>query len=50
LLLSEASDVPLRHINVGDLVKAKDLHTGFNDEWQSYDVDEDKASFAEPLA
>lgn len=29
-------------INVGDFVKEKGCHTGFNEEWQSYDVDEDK--------
>lgn len=30
------------HLNVGDLVKDKGLHEGWNEEWQSYDVDDDK--------
>ncbi len=41
-LLAQLSPVPLRHINVGDLVKEKDLHEGYDEEWQSYVVDEDK--------
>ncbi|KAL8283664.1 hypothetical protein RQP46_005459 [Phenoliferia psychrophenolica] len=30
------------HVNVGDFVKEKECHSGYNDEWQSWDVDEDK--------
>ncbi|GAA5891096.1 hypothetical protein JCM6882_006418 [Rhodosporidiobolus microsporus] len=30
------------HVNVGDFVKEKGCHQGWNDEWQSWDVDEDK--------
>jgi len=41
LLVSE-SPIPLRHINVGDLVKEKGLHEGYDPEWQSYNVDDDK--------
>jgi len=41
-LLAQESPVPLRHINVGDIVKDKALHEGYDDEWQSYVVDEDK--------
>ncbi|KAI0053162.1 P-loop containing nucleoside triphosphate hydrolase protein [Auriscalpium vulgare] len=41
-LLANESPIPLRHINVGDLVKEKGLHDGFDEEWQSYSVDEDK--------
>ena len=41
-LLAEESPLPLRHINVGELVKEKDLHEGYDEEWQSYTVDEDK--------
>jgi adenylate kinase len=41
LLVSE-SPIPLRHINVGDLVKEKGLHEGYDPEWQSYTVDDDK--------
>jgi len=29
-------------INVGDFVKEKECHSGFNEEWQSWDVDDDK--------
>jgi adenylate kinase len=41
--LVEASAAPLQHINVVELVKQKELHDGFDQEWQSYIVDEDKA-------
>ncbi|KAI0064880.1 P-loop containing nucleoside triphosphate hydrolase protein [Artomyces pyxidatus] len=50
-LLAEESPIPLKHINVGDLVKEKGLHDGFDEEWQSYSVDEDKVlDELEPLA
>jgi len=50
-LLSEESPIPLRHINVGDLVKERGLHEGYDQEWQSYTVDEDKLlDELEPLA
>ena len=41
-LLVEESPVSLTHINVSDWVKEKSLHEGFDQEWQSYTVDEDK--------
>ncbi|TFY74972.1 hypothetical protein EWM64_g9039 [Hericium alpestre] len=41
-LLAEESPVPLQHINVGEWVKEKGLHEGYDEEWQSYTVDEDK--------
>ena len=41
LLVSE-SPIALKHINVGDLVKEKSLHEGYDPEWQSYTVDDDK--------
>ncbi|KAG8806988.1 factor activating pos9, partial [Serendipita sp. 400] len=41
-LLVEQSPIPLKHVNVGDLVKLQGLHEGFDEEWQSYTVDEDK--------
>lgn len=41
-LLAQQSPVALRHINVGDLVKEKGLHNGYDEEWQSYNVDDDK--------
>ena len=42
-LLAQESPVPLKHINVGELVKQKGLYEEFDEEWQSYTVDEDKA-------
>jgi len=41
LLVQEAS-VPLKHINIGDLVKEKNLYESYDEDWQSYEVDEDK--------
>ncbi|KAJ7293378.1 AAA domain-containing protein [Mycena rebaudengoi] len=41
-LLVEESPVPLRHINVGEWVKEKGFYEEFDQEWQSYTVDEDK--------
>jgi len=41
-LVASASPVPLRHINVGELVKKRSLHSGYDEEWQSYTVDDDK--------
>ncbi|GAA5932584.1 hypothetical protein JCM3775_005969 [Rhodotorula graminis] len=38
----ETSAAPWQHLNVGDFVKEKGCHQGWNDEWQSWDVDEDK--------
>ncbi|KAJ3554701.1 hypothetical protein NM688_g2970 [Phlebia brevispora] len=50
-LLAEESSVPLKHINVGDLVKEKGLYEEYDEEWQSYTVDEDKLlDELEPLA
>jgi len=46
LLASSSSSLTpsltLRHINVGDLIKEKSLHDGWDEEWQSWDVNEDK--------
>lgn len=41
-LLADESPIPLTHINVGDWVKEKALYENFDEEWQSYTVDEDK--------
>lgn len=41
-ILAEESSVPLKHINVGELVKEKSLYEEYDEEWQSYTVDEDK--------
>lgn len=37
-----STSTPMQHINVVELVKQKELHDGFDEEWQSYVVDEDK--------
>lgn len=42
-LLAQESPVPLQYINIGDWIKDKGLHDGFDAEWQSYIVDDDKA-------
>lgn len=41
-LLAEESPLPLKHINVGEYVKEMGLHEGYDQEWQSYTVDEDQ--------
>ncbi|KAJ2928919.1 hypothetical protein H1R20_g8285, partial [Candolleomyces eurysporus] len=41
-MLAQESPVPLNHINVGDLVKEKNLYEEYDPEWESYTVDEDK--------
>lgn len=41
-LLVEQSPVPLQYINVSELIKEKALYDGFDEEWQTYIVDEDK--------
>lgn len=40
--LAEATN--LRHINVGDLVKEKNLHDGWDDEFDCYVINEDHVS------
>lgn len=30
------------HLNIGDIVKQHNFHEGFDDEWKSYIVDEDR--------
>jgi adenylate kinase len=39
-LLASASG--FKHINVGDLVKKDGLHSGWDEEFQAYYIDEDK--------
>jgi len=41
-LLVQQSPVPLQHIIVSELVKEKMLHDGFDEEWQTYLIDEVK--------
>jgi adenylate kinase len=47
-LLVDQSPVPLRHINVSELIKEKMLHDGFDEKWQTYVVDEDKVCSYHP--
>ena len=39
-MVAEATN--LRHINVGDWVKKQELHSGYDTEFDSYIIDEDK--------
>lgn len=39
-MIAEATG--LRHLNVGDLVKAEELHSGWDDEFECLIIDEDK--------
>lgn len=39
-----AEAVQLRHINIGDLVKVKNLHDGWDDELDCYIINEDLVS------
>lgn len=44
LLETSPNSIPLRHINVGELVKEKKLYESYDSEWDSYIVDDDKVS------
>ena len=44
-----ANEVGLNHINIGDLVKEKGYYENFDEDWQSYTVDEDKVRFPPSL-
>ncbi|KAH8917428.1 P-loop containing nucleoside triphosphate hydrolase protein [Atractiella rhizophila] len=32
----------MKHLNVGEIVKTESLHSGYDEEWDTYDIDEDK--------
>jgi len=50
-LLVETCKLPLRHVNIGELVKEKKLYESYDSEWQSYIVNDDKVlDEIEPLA
>ena len=38
-----AAATGLKHINIGDLVKEQQLHNGWDDEFECWVIDEDKA-------
>lgn len=45
LLLSQSlqtTSTPLVHLNIGEIVKEKGFHEGWDEEWQSWIVDEDR--------
>ena len=37
-----AAATGLRHLNIGDLVKSQELHSGWDDEFECWVIDEDK--------
>ena len=41
-LLANESPIPLRNINVSEYVKERGLYENYDEEWQSYTVDEDR--------
>ncbi|KDR85137.1 hypothetical protein GALMADRAFT_233781 [Galerina marginata CBS 339.88] len=50
-LLANESPVPLKNINVSEWVKERGLYENYDEEWQSYTVDEDRLlDELEPLA
>lgn len=48
-LLAEESQIPLKHINVGEWVKERGLYEEYDSEWQSYIVNEDKVCSLERI-
>lgn len=43
-LLLETLPEGFQHVNIGDVVKREKAYSGWNDEWDCWDVDEDKVS------
>lgn len=43
--LENESPIPLKNINVSEWVKERDLFEEYDQEWESYTVDEDRVSF-----
>lgn len=39
---SQDTSSPLEHLNVGELVRTHGFHEGWDEEWQSWTVDEDR--------
>lgn len=44
-IIANESPLSLEHINVGEWVKERGLYEDFDQEWQSYTVDEDRVRF-----
>ncbi|WVW79920.1 hypothetical protein I302_101890 [Kwoniella bestiolae CBS 10118] len=36
------SDIPMRHLNIGDIVKEQGFHEGWDEEWKCWIVDEER--------
>lgn len=47
-LIANESPVPLRHINVSEYVKEHGLYEKYDEEWQTYTVDEDRVRLSIP--
>ncbi|PKI85751.1 adenylate kinase [Malassezia vespertilionis] len=48
--VSPSGQAVLRHIDVGALVKSESFHSSYSQEWDSYEVDEDRLlDYLEPL-
>jgi adenylate kinase len=43
-LLASTSSIPLRHLNISDIVKEHSFHEGWDEEWSSWTLDEDRVS------
>ncbi|CED83948.1 Predicted nucleotide kinase/nuclear protein involved oxidative stress response [Phaffia rhodozyma] len=41
-MLTEILPPGFKHVNIGDVVKKEGAHTGYDEEWDTYDIDEDK--------
>ncbi|KZW03002.1 essential NTPase required for small ribosome subunit synthesis [Exidia glandulosa HHB12029] len=42
LIAGSSTNVPMRHFNISELVKQNNLYERYDEEWDSYVVDEDK--------
>ncbi|GHJ89644.1 hypothetical protein NliqN6_6046 [Naganishia liquefaciens] len=41
-LLASTSSIPLKHLNISDIVKENSFHEGWDEEWSSWTLDEDR--------
>ncbi|KAJ9108300.1 hypothetical protein QFC20_003461 [Naganishia adeliensis] len=41
-LLASTSSIPLKHLNISDIVKEHSFHEGWDEEWNSWTLDEDR--------
>jgi hypothetical protein len=40
-----ASELNLKHLNIGDLVREHELHDGYDEEFEAFNMNDDKVSF-----